>query len=44
VPKILNSQAYQNGGVLFITWDEGEGGSDGPIGMDAQADIKARHL
>jgi len=33
VPTILNSQAYKNGGVLFITWDEGENGSDGPIGM-----------
>jgi phospholipase C len=32
VPAILNSQAYKNGGALFITWDEGEG-SDGPIGM-----------
>jgi hypothetical protein len=32
VPKILNSSAYKNGGALFITWDEGEGG-DGPIGM-----------
>ncbi len=32
LPAILNSQAYQNGGVIFITWDEGEG-SDGPIGM-----------
>lgn len=32
VPHILNSQAYQQGGVLIITWDEGEGG-DGPIGM-----------
>ncbi|HWX20894.1 MAG TPA: alkaline phosphatase family protein [Candidatus Binatia bacterium] len=32
VPKILDSAAYQNGGVLFITWDEGLG-SDGPIGM-----------
>ena len=27
VPAILNSSAYQNGNlVLFITWDEGEGG------------------
>ncbi len=34
LPTILNSQAYQNGGVVFITWDEGEGG-DGPIGMIA---------
>jgi phosphatidylinositol-3-phosphatase len=32
VPTILNSAAYQQGGVIFITWDEGEG-SDGPIGM-----------
>jgi phospholipase C len=32
IPTILNSQAYQNGGIIFITWDEGEGG-DGPIGM-----------
>ena len=27
VPKILSSPAYQNGGVLFITADEGEGRS-----------------
>jgi hypothetical protein len=33
VPAILNSQAYKNGGALFITWDEGENDSDGPIGM-----------
>ncbi len=38
VPTILNSQAYQNGGFIFITWDEGEGTSesetsDGPIGL-----------
>ncbi|HEY6542205.1 MAG TPA: alkaline phosphatase family protein, partial [Ktedonobacteraceae bacterium] len=38
LPVILNSQAYQNGGVVFITWDEGEGAtssetSDGPIGL-----------
>jgi phosphatidylinositol-3-phosphatase len=32
VPKILASSAYQNGGALFITWDESEGG-DVPIGM-----------
>jgi len=32
LPIILNSKGYQNGGVVFITWDEGEGG-DGPIGM-----------
>jgi len=33
VPPILRSAAYRRGGVLFITWDEGEGGSDGPIGL-----------
>jgi len=32
LPTILDSQAYMNGGTIFITWDEGEGG-DGPIGM-----------
>jgi hypothetical protein len=32
VPMILASSAYQNEGVLFITWDESEDG-DNPIGM-----------
>jgi phosphatidylinositol-3-phosphatase len=32
VPMILRSSTYRQGGALFITWDEGEGG-DGPIGM-----------
>ncbi len=32
VPPILKSTTYQESGILFITWDEGEG-SDGPIGM-----------
>ncbi len=32
LPTILNSQAYKNGGIVFITWDEGVGG-DGPVGM-----------
>lgn len=32
VPQIMGSSAYQNGGALFITWDESEG-SDVPIGM-----------
>jgi hypothetical protein len=32
VPPILASDAYKNGGIVFITWDEGAGG-DGPIGM-----------
>jgi hypothetical protein len=34
VPKILASDAYQQGGALFITWDESEKG-DFPIGMIA---------
>ena len=36
VPNILSSQAYVNGGVLFIVWDEGTdeaASQDGPIGM-----------
>jgi hypothetical protein len=32
IPKIMASDAYKNGGAIFVTWDEGEGG-DGPIGM-----------
>jgi len=32
LPAIFHSQAYQQGGIVLITWDEGEGG-DGPIGM-----------
>ena len=31
LPTILNSAAYQNNGLVIITWDEGVGG-DGPIG------------
>jgi hypothetical protein len=33
VPKILQSDAYKNNGLLIITWDEGASSSDGPIGM-----------
>lgn len=32
LPKILNSQAYRDGGAVFITWDEAAL-ADGPIGM-----------
>jgi hypothetical protein len=33
LPKILNSSAYQNNGLLVVTFDEGEGSTgDGPIG------------
>ena len=34
IPKILASAAYQEGGVIFIVWDEGSGEiNDGPIGL-----------
>ncbi len=32
IPMIMNSTAYKDGGVIFITWDEAASG-DGPIGM-----------
>ncbi len=35
VPKVLASKAYADGATLLITWDEGNNGSDGPIGMIA---------
>jgi hypothetical protein len=31
LPAILNSQAYTDNGAVFLVWDEGAGGSDGPI-------------
>jgi acid phosphatase len=33
LPLILASQAYSNNGAIFITWDEGDGDNDGPLGM-----------
>ena len=33
LPAILASTAYRSNGAVFITWDEGTGTSDGPIGM-----------
>jgi hypothetical protein len=35
VPKILASKAYQDGGAIFIVWDENEGAGHGSIGMIA---------
>src|SRR5215471_11878317 len=36
LPRILSSQAYQQGGVVFIAWDEGTGSTeDGPLGFIA---------
>jgi len=33
LPAILNSQAYTDNGAVFLVWDEGVSGSDGPIPM-----------
>ncbi|HEY2029495.1 MAG TPA: alkaline phosphatase family protein [Myxococcales bacterium] len=41
VPRIQASKAYRDAGVLFITWDEGEG-RDGPIGMIALSPLAKR--
>jgi hypothetical protein len=42
VPLILASQAYKQGGMLFITWDESEGG-DNPIGLIALSPYAKGH-
>lgn len=42
VPAILNSRAYRDGGVLFITWDEA-GTGDGPIGLIALSPFAKPH-
>jgi hypothetical protein len=42
VPAILHSAAYQAGGIVFVTWDEGEGG-DGPIGLLALSPLAKGH-
>lgn len=33
VPKIMATDAYENGGAIFITWDEGTEDEDQPLGM-----------
>jgi len=33
VPKIVTSSVYKDGGALFIIWDHGDVGNDGPVGM-----------
>jgi phosphatidylinositol-3-phosphatase len=33
IPVIMASRAYQTGGAILITWDEGENNRDGPIGL-----------
>jgi hypothetical protein len=34
IPSLLASSAYTNGGAIFVTWDESEGG-ESPIGLVA---------
>jgi len=38
VPTILASSAWQNNGVLFITWDEGEDSANSVLTLAIQAD------
>ena len=33
IPLLTASSAYRTGGVVFLGWEEGEGGTDGPVGM-----------
>jgi hypothetical protein len=42
IPQIMASAAYKNGGAIFITWDESEGG-DVPIGMIAVSPFAKGH-
>ena len=42
LPEILNSKAYRDGGVVFITWDEAEK-ADGPIGMIVLSPLAKGH-
>ena len=42
LPPILNSKAYRDGGVVFITWDEAEK-ADGPIGMIVLSPLAKGH-
>lgn len=42
IPMIMASDAYKQGGVIFITWDEGTYG-DGPIGMIVLSPLAKGH-
>jgi phosphatidylinositol-3-phosphatase len=42
LPEILNSQAYREGGAVFLTWDEADIG-DGPIGMIVLSPLAKGH-
>lgn len=42
IPMITASQAYKQGGAIFITWDEAANG-DGPIGLIALSPLAKGH-
>lgn len=44
VPKILASTAYSNGGVLFLTWDEGTSQGDDPPFIAISPNAKAGYV
>jgi phospholipase C len=44
VPQILGSSAWQQGGVLFITWDEDDGGANNRVLTLVIAQGLTRHL
>jgi len=43
IPILTNSAAYNNGGAIFITWDEGTAHSDGPFGMIVLSPLARGH-
>jgi phospholipase C len=43
VPKIIDSAAWRNGGVLFITWDENDGSSPNRVATLVIAPNMVRH-
>jgi phospholipase C len=43
VPPILASSSWRAGGAIIITWDEGEHGVDGPIGLVVLSPLAKGH-
>ena len=41
LPRILSSSAYRNGGVVFITWDEGNASPPGAPGQGGRVPLMA---
>jgi phosphatidylinositol-3-phosphatase len=44
VPKIMATDAYKNGGVLFLTWDEGTSQTDDPPFLAISPNAKPRYV